>query len=152
MLALQYSDKRCGESFRIGHREVRPLRKVQALQLRVIFKVDAGRAGALQQHVPGLRAREIAVLVIEIFTIRRGTQEDAANAARFQLRDRCRGANDLLLPSASRIPRSASHPAAGGGRKSRLKTKASVDAGPQVSDEYLFKVVDAIDEVAKETG
>lgn len=30
--------------------------------------------------------------------------------------------------------------------------KASLDAGPKVSDEYLFKVVDAIDEVAAETG
>lgn len=35
---------------------------------------------------------------------------------------------------------------------SRLNTKVSAEAGPQVSDEYLFKVVDAIDEVAKETG
>jgi aryl-alcohol dehydrogenase-like predicted oxidoreductase len=36
--------------------------------------------------------------------------------------------------------------------KSRLRAKASLDAGPKVSDEYLFKVVDAIDEVAAETG
>ncbi len=36
--------------------------------------------------------------------------------------------------------------------KSRLSAKASLDAGPKVSDEYLFKVVDAIDEVAAETG
>ena len=28
----------------------------------------------------------------------------------------------------------------------------SAEAGPQVDDEYLFKVVDALDEVAKETG
>jgi aryl-alcohol dehydrogenase-like predicted oxidoreductase len=35
---------------------------------------------------------------------------------------------------------------------SRLSGKASNDAGPQVSDEYLFKVVDAIDAVAEETG
>ena len=28
----------------------------------------------------------------------------------------------------------------------------SAEAGPQVADEYLFKVVDALDEVAKETG
>ena len=27
-----------------------------------------------------------------------------------------------------------------------------VDAGPQVPEEYLYKVVDALDEVAKETG
>ncbi len=35
---------------------------------------------------------------------------------------------------------------------SRLNSKMSAEAGPPVSDEYLFKVVDAIDEVAKETG
>ncbi|PZR76987.1 MAG: aldo/keto reductase [Chthoniobacterales bacterium] len=36
--------------------------------------------------------------------------------------------------------------------KSRLSLKASADAGPQVDDEYLFKVIDAIDQVAGETG
>lgn len=36
--------------------------------------------------------------------------------------------------------------------KSRLSGKVSNDAGPKVSDEYLFKVVDAIDAVAAETG
>jgi len=35
---------------------------------------------------------------------------------------------------------------------SRLNTKAAVDAGPKPPDELLFKVVDALDEVAKETG
>lgn len=35
---------------------------------------------------------------------------------------------------------------------SRLNSKALVDAGPQVDDEYLYKVVDALDEVAAETG
>jgi aryl-alcohol dehydrogenase-like predicted oxidoreductase len=35
---------------------------------------------------------------------------------------------------------------------SRLNDKTNVDAGPQVSEEYLYKVVDAIDEVAQETG
>ena len=35
---------------------------------------------------------------------------------------------------------------------SRLQSKLNTDVGPQVSDEYLYKVVDAIDEVAKETG
>jgi aryl-alcohol dehydrogenase-like predicted oxidoreductase len=35
---------------------------------------------------------------------------------------------------------------------SRLQAKNVADAGPQVSDEYLYKVVDALDEVAKETG
>lgn len=35
---------------------------------------------------------------------------------------------------------------------SRLNTKNVADAGPIVTDEYLFKVVDAIDIVAKETG
>jgi aryl-alcohol dehydrogenase-like predicted oxidoreductase len=35
---------------------------------------------------------------------------------------------------------------------SRLNTKVASEAGPQVSDEHLFKVVDALDEVAKETG
>jgi aryl-alcohol dehydrogenase-like predicted oxidoreductase len=37
-------------------------------------------------------------------------------------------------------------------KDSRLNTKVVVDRGPQVPDEYLFTVVDAIDEVAKETG
>jgi aryl-alcohol dehydrogenase-like predicted oxidoreductase len=35
---------------------------------------------------------------------------------------------------------------------SRLNTKVVVDNGPQVADEYLFEVIDAMDEVAKETG
>lgn len=35
---------------------------------------------------------------------------------------------------------------------SRLQNKSTADAGPQVEMEYLYKVVDAIDEVAKETG
>ena len=35
---------------------------------------------------------------------------------------------------------------------SRLQSKLNTDVGPQVPDEYLYKVVDAIDEVAKETG
>ena len=35
---------------------------------------------------------------------------------------------------------------------SRLNEKLAVDAGPQVDDEYLYKVVDALDEVAEETG
>lgn len=34
----------------------------------------------------------------------------------------------------------------------RLNTQMAVDAGPPVEDEYLYKVVDAIDEVAAETG
>lgn len=37
-------------------------------------------------------------------------------------------------------------------KDSRLNTKMIADAGPQVPEEYLFKVVDALDEVAKETG
>jgi aryl-alcohol dehydrogenase-like predicted oxidoreductase len=36
--------------------------------------------------------------------------------------------------------------------QSRLNTKVSADAGPPVPDEYVFKVVDALDEIAKETG
>ena len=35
---------------------------------------------------------------------------------------------------------------------SRIQDKTDVDAGPPVDDEHLYKVVDAIDEVAKETG
>ena len=35
---------------------------------------------------------------------------------------------------------------------SRLQSQAVVDKGPVVADEYLFRVVDAIDEVSKETG
>jgi len=35
---------------------------------------------------------------------------------------------------------------------SRLQSQAVVDMGPQVADDYLYKVVDALDEVAKETG
>jgi aryl-alcohol dehydrogenase-like predicted oxidoreductase len=34
----------------------------------------------------------------------------------------------------------------------RLASKVGAGAGPQVDDEYLFKVVDALDEVATETG
>jgi aryl-alcohol dehydrogenase-like predicted oxidoreductase len=37
-------------------------------------------------------------------------------------------------------------------KDSRLNTKVVVDLGPQVPEEYLYKVVDAIDEIAKETG
>ena len=35
---------------------------------------------------------------------------------------------------------------------SRLRSKVAVDKGPPVADEYLFRVVDALDEVAKEAG
>ncbi|HEY0868062.1 MAG TPA: aldo/keto reductase [Fimbriimonas sp.] len=35
---------------------------------------------------------------------------------------------------------------------SRLQNKASAEGGPQVPEEYLFTVVDALDEVAEETG
>jgi len=34
----------------------------------------------------------------------------------------------------------------------RLTSKAAAEAGPQVSDDYLHKVIDAIDDVAQETG
>ena len=34
----------------------------------------------------------------------------------------------------------------------RLTGTVNVDIGPQVEDEYLYKVVDALDAVAKETG
>jgi aryl-alcohol dehydrogenase-like predicted oxidoreductase len=37
-------------------------------------------------------------------------------------------------------------------KDSRLNTKVVADSGPQVPDEYLYRVVDAIDEIAKETG
>jgi aryl-alcohol dehydrogenase-like predicted oxidoreductase len=36
--------------------------------------------------------------------------------------------------------------------ESRLRSKSNVDMGPPVADEYLYRVVDACDEVAKETG
>jgi aryl-alcohol dehydrogenase-like predicted oxidoreductase len=36
--------------------------------------------------------------------------------------------------------------------QSRLQSKVVTDIGPPVSNEYLYKVVDALDEVAKETG
>jgi aryl-alcohol dehydrogenase-like predicted oxidoreductase len=35
---------------------------------------------------------------------------------------------------------------------SRLQSKLNADVGPQVSDEHLYTVVDAIDAIAKETG
>ncbi len=35
---------------------------------------------------------------------------------------------------------------------SRLQSKLNTDVGPQIPDEYLYEVVDAIDEIAKETG
>lgn len=35
---------------------------------------------------------------------------------------------------------------------SRLQSQKAVDIGPQVDDEYLYKVVDALDAVAKEVG
>jgi aryl-alcohol dehydrogenase-like predicted oxidoreductase len=35
---------------------------------------------------------------------------------------------------------------------SRLRSQAIVDAGPPVADEFVYQVVDAIDEIAKEIG
>jgi aryl-alcohol dehydrogenase-like predicted oxidoreductase len=35
---------------------------------------------------------------------------------------------------------------------SRLQSKLNADIGPQIPNEYLYRVVDAIDEVAKDTG
>jgi aryl-alcohol dehydrogenase-like predicted oxidoreductase len=37
-------------------------------------------------------------------------------------------------------------------KDSRLNTKVVADMGPQVPEEYLYRVVDAMDEIAKETG
>jgi aryl-alcohol dehydrogenase-like predicted oxidoreductase len=37
-------------------------------------------------------------------------------------------------------------------QQSRLQSQQVKDAGPQVAEDYLFNVVDALDEVAKETG
>jgi aryl-alcohol dehydrogenase-like predicted oxidoreductase len=37
-------------------------------------------------------------------------------------------------------------------KDSRLQSSVAVGGGPQVEDEYLYKVVDALDAVAKETG
>lgn len=37
-------------------------------------------------------------------------------------------------------------------KDSRLNEKIIVDSGPQVNEEYLFRVVEALDEVAEETG
>jgi aryl-alcohol dehydrogenase-like predicted oxidoreductase len=37
-------------------------------------------------------------------------------------------------------------------RESRLNSKLVQDMGPQVPEEHLYKVVEAIDEIAKETG
>lgn len=37
-------------------------------------------------------------------------------------------------------------------KTSRLQSKVVTDIGPQVPDEYLYRVVDALDEIAKETG
>jgi aryl-alcohol dehydrogenase-like predicted oxidoreductase len=37
-------------------------------------------------------------------------------------------------------------------KDSRLNSKVVVEAGPQVPDEHLYRVVDALDAVAKETG
>jgi aryl-alcohol dehydrogenase-like predicted oxidoreductase len=37
-------------------------------------------------------------------------------------------------------------------KESRLQSQVSMDYGPHVADDYLFRVVDALDEVAKETG
>jgi aryl-alcohol dehydrogenase-like predicted oxidoreductase len=37
-------------------------------------------------------------------------------------------------------------------KDSRLNTKVVADSGPQVPEEYLYRVIDAIDEIAKETG
>ncbi len=36
--------------------------------------------------------------------------------------------------------------------QSRLRTQLAIDVGPQVADEYLYRVVDAIDAIAKDTG
>ncbi len=36
--------------------------------------------------------------------------------------------------------------------ESRLKSQLNIDIGPPVTDEYLYQVIDAIDEVAAETG
>ena len=37
-------------------------------------------------------------------------------------------------------------------KTSRLQSKLVTDMGPPVADEYLYRVVDALDEVARETG
>jgi aryl-alcohol dehydrogenase-like predicted oxidoreductase len=46
-----------------------------------------------------------------------------------------------------KLRRSAPRP-----KEGRLTSKPSLEAGPQVAEEHLFKIVDALDEVAAETG
>src|ERR1019366_4103362 len=36
--------------------------------------------------------------------------------------------------------------------KTRFESKINADIGPQIADEYLYRVLDMIDEIAKETG
>jgi aryl-alcohol dehydrogenase-like predicted oxidoreductase len=37
-------------------------------------------------------------------------------------------------------------------KDSRLQSQVSIESGPQVAEELLYKVVDALDAIAKETG
>jgi hypothetical protein len=70
---------------------------------------------------------------------------DAAGARRE--RRRCRLESSRLGRLTGKIRHGQPRP-----ETSRLNDPKNVEAGPPVDDEYLFDVVDTLDEVAKETG
>ena len=57
-----------------------------------------------------------------------------------------------LEPAGLGPPHRQDPPRPAAARSSRLQSKTVTDVGPPVADEYLYKVVDALDEVAEETG
>src|SRR5262245_66694191 len=63
----------------------------------MVLEVDAGHAGAGEQRLPGLRAREELLLPFEVGTDARWPHDHDAHAACTQRCDGLRGALDLCI-------------------------------------------------------
>ena len=151
-----------------GHRLHRP---VPAARLR---RDDAGRGDAAHARRPGARRQDPLHRLLELLRL---APDEVAGGLRTLRLGALRGAPGLLLAGRPRVRMGADaagarpergqrgvepaglgpadrqdppRPAAAGVEPAR--NQSAVDGGPQVADEYLYRVVDALDAVAKETG
>ena len=158
-----------GEPAAARHRLHRPL---SAARLR---RADAGRGSARHARRPGARRQDPLHRLLELLRLapdevagglgeaRPGALRRAsglllagrprlrmgADAARARPEGRRGGLEPARLGPAHR--QDPPRPAAAG-RRAACRARSSTDNGPQVPDEYLYRVVDALDEVAEETG
>src|SRR5580693_8432595 len=73
------------ETPRLGLSHVRPLRQVEAAQLRVVREIEPGSAGGRQQAFPGALARPETLFVLKVGSLARQANEEHLHATRAQL-------------------------------------------------------------------